>query len=202
MKTKAILVLFLLLSFVEASAQRIAVAPHANLLVPLFNAGVTVPLGSRLSADATVYYPWLGHDKANSRCLEARGVTLELRWWLAPKTVDELQGNTLTGHSLALGVFGVQADLEWNNHGIRTEPYGAYLDYGYTFRLGRYARLMLSLGVGYARVPWRDYTVFTEGGKLVRQRPVLDHTESYLGPMKAAVSLAIPIIIPAKSPAP
>ena len=199
---KAGLVLAFLLSFVGAFAQRIAVAPHTNLLLPLFNAGVTVPIGSHLSIDATAYYPWLGHDPANSRCLEARGATLELRWWLAPRRIDGLEGNTLAGHSLALGVFGVQADLEWNNHGIRTEPYGAYLDYGYTFRLGRYARLMLSLGVGYARVPWRDYTVFTEGGKLVRQRPVLDHTESYLGPVKAAVSLAIPIIIPAKSPAP
>ncbi len=202
MKTKAGLVLFLLLSFVEASAQRVAVAPHTNLLVPLFNAGVTVPLGSRLSVDATVYYPWLGHDRANSRCLEARGATLELRWWLAQKATDGLQGNTLTGHSLALGVFGAQADLEWDYHGIRTEPFGAYLDYGYSFRLGRYARLMLSLGVGYARVPWRDYTVFTEGGKLVRQRPVLDHTESYFGPVKAAVSLSFPILIPAKTPAP
>ena len=199
---KAGLVLAFLLSFVGAFAQRVAVAPHTNLLLPLFNAGVTVPIGSHLSVDATVYYPWLGHDPANSRCLEARGATLELRWWLAPRRINGLEGNTLAGHSLALGVFGVQADLEWNNHGIRTEPFGAYLDYGYSFRLGRYARLMLSLGVGYARVPWRDYTVFTEGGKLVRQRPVLDHTESYLGPVKAAVSLSFPILIPAKAPAP
>lgn len=102
MRKSAGLVLILLLSAFEVYAQRIAVAPHTNLLLPLFNAGVTVPIGSHLSIDATAYYPWLGHDPANSRCLEARGASLELRWWLAPKRIDGLEGNTLAGHSLAV----------------------------------------------------------------------------------------------------
>lgn len=174
---------------------RIILAPHTNLLLPLVNAGIEVPLSRTLSLDATMYFPWIGHDRENTWCFEAMAATLELRWWIAPRTFDGLVGNTLAGHSLALGAFGGHADFERNRHGFQAEAYGCYLDYTFSMPVSERLLLSFSFSAGYARVPWRDYDVYEGSRKLVRHRPVLEHVENYIGPLKAAVTLSIPITV-------
>ena len=178
---------------------RIIVAPRSNALVPLMNVGVCVPLSRRLSVDADFYSPWLGYDKANSRCFQVQAADIEFRYWLNPRSLDGYTGNTMTGHSLAVGAFGGHADFERDWEGIQVEGYGGYLQYMYTFYLASHLRLSLSLAGGVVFLPWRDYRVWEEGGKLIRSRPVLEHRETWMGPLKAEVSLWVPITLTTKT---
>lgn len=173
--------------------KRIGLALRTNLLIPLMNVGVEVPLSRHLSAAAEFYSPWLGTDRNKSMCIEAQAVTAELRWWIAPRGIAGYRGNTLTGHSVALGAFAGQYDFEANYSGFQGETWGAYLEYAYSFRIGEVLRLSLSLGVGYAHLPWREYRVWTEGGKPIRPRPVTENVTDWIGPVKAGVSLYVPL---------
>ena len=53
------------------TSERIVVAPRTNLLLPLLNVGIEVPIGRHFSFAADYYYPWLGHDRVNANCVEA-----------------------------------------------------------------------------------------------------------------------------------
>lgn len=193
MKTVLSLPLAFLMSCSGIAAERIAVAPRTNLLLPLLNLGAEVPLGGRLSVAGDVYYPWFGYDKANANCIQAALADLQLRWWLKPRKVEGIEGNTLTGSSLAVGAYAGLYDLERNYRGVQGEIYGFYLDYGYSFFLARNWRLTISLGAGLANVLYKDYTVYSEGSKLIRDIPAFDKKKQWIGPVHAGVTLSLPI---------
>lgn len=177
----------------EATTKRIVLSPRTNLLLPLLNVGVDVPIGKHLSVACDAYYPWLGHDKANTRCIQALLGNVQMRWWLNPKEYDSLEGNSLTGSALSLGAMAGKYDFECDRDGFQGEIYGVYLDYSYTFVLGRSCRLSLSIGAGWARLPYRDYTVYSDGGKLIRDDANFDRVKQWYGPLHAGVMLSVPI---------
>lgn len=183
----------LLISCNALAAERIAVAPRTNLLLPLLNLGAELPVGGRLSVAGDVYYPWLGYDKTNANCIQAALADLQLRWWLKPRKVEGMEGNTLTGSSLAVGAYAGLYDLERNCRGVQGEIYGFYLDYGYSFFLARNWRLTLSLGVGFAGIPYRNYTIYSEGGKLMRDISAFDKKKQWIGPVHAGITLSLPV---------
>lgn len=168
---------------------------RSNLLVPLTNIGIVVPLGRHLSVGGDWYTPWFWHDWANSWCFEFQAANVELRWWLSPFVYDGWKGNSFTGHSFGLSAFGGHYDFESQYSGFQGEVYGVQVDYSYSFYLKRHLRLDLSFGLGYARLPWRVYDVYVPGGKLLRPVPIEENTRNWFGPTKAAVSLVIPISI-------
>lgn len=193
MKTVLSLPMALLISCNVLAAERIAVAPRTNLLLPLLNLGAELPVGERLSVAGDVYYPWLGYDKANANCIQAALADLQLRWWLKPRRMDGVEGNTLTGSSLAVGAYAGLYDLERNYHGAQGEIFGLYLDYGYTFFLARNWRLTLFLGLGLVSIPYRNYTVYSEGSKLIRQITAFDKKNQWIGPVHAGITLSLPV---------
>lgn len=179
----------------DAFYYTIPIVFRSNLLVPLMNIGVEVPVGKRFSVDADVVSPWIGFDWKNSMCFQLQGLHLEGRYWLNPDSLPLFSGNTFTGHSVAIGAMAYQYDFEKDYYGHQGEVYGAYADYTYTKYLKKYLRLQLSIALGYAFCPWRDYNVYEDSGKLLRSLPVTEHYNQWFGPMKAAVSLAVPVII-------
>ena len=174
-------------------AGKVLFALRSNLLVPLCNIGVVLPLGRHLSVGADWYSPWFWHDLANRRCFEFQAAAAEIRWWINPKVVDGFVGNTFSGHSLAAGVLGGHYDFERNWKGTQGEVYGGFVDYTYSKFLSKKFRLEFSLSLGYLHNDWRKYRVFTEGGKLIRPRPVKEKSSNWFGPVKAAVSFVLPI---------
>lgn len=174
---------------------KIAFAPRTNLLLPLCNVGAEIPLRKHLSTALDLYYPWIGYDRTNSNCVQLMFADIEMRWWIRPKDMANCEGNTLTGHSLALGAVGGHYDFERDKKGLQGEFGGCYIDYGYTFRIARHCRLTLSLGVGYITNSDRTYTVYRDGGKLIRDDERYNRRTDWFGPVRADVSLSFPIMI-------
>ena len=183
----------------STAIRSIPFALRSNLLMPLLNIGVEFPLKGHLSAGVDCFFPWFGHDRENSACLELQGVSAECRYWFKPSSLSSVWGLSFTGHSVALGAVACRYDFEKDYHGRQGEAYGVYVDYLYSKYLSEHLRLELCLGVGYAFSPWRDYQVYEGRDKLIRVRPVLEHYDSYFGPMKASVAIAFPIITKRKS---
>lgn len=174
--------------------ERIVFAPRTNLLLPLLNIGMEFPLNKHLSIAGDFHYPWLGHDKDNSRCVQAILADLQLRIWFNPRVIDGMIGNTMTGHSLAIGANTGKYDFERRMKGVQGEIYSIYLDYACSFPLARHLRLSLSIGAGMAWIPYRKYTVYTKGGKLIRDNGYFHNNKQWMGPVHAGVILAIPIM--------
>ena len=177
---------------------RTVVLVRTNLLVPLMDIGLEFPLGQHLTLGGDFYSPWLGYDEGNSRCFQVQMADAEVRWWFRPRVFDGVTGNTFTGHSVGLGFFGGHADFEKDFSGVQVEGYGVYVDYKWSAFLKKYLRMHFSLGVGFGRFPYRKYQVYTYGGKLIRTDPGHETTINWFGPIKAEVSLAVPIYLKPK----
>ena len=182
-----------------AYERRIIFALRSNALLPLTNIGIIVPIGKHFSIGGDWYSPWFWHDRKNSWCLEFQAADVEFRYWFNPRQLAGYHGHSLTGHSIGIGVFAGHYDFEKRYDGFQGEVYGGYVDYTYALWLAKYLRLEFSLGVGYARLPWRQYHVYTVGGKLLRPRPVKDNFINWFGPVKAGISLVVPIEIKYKA---
>ena len=177
-----------------ASQRQILLAPRTNLLIPGMNAGMSVPITRNISVEADFYSPWIGFSADNERCFQVQAADIEVRWWFGQRNDKGFKGNSLTGHSLAVGAFGGHYDFEKDFNGVRGEGYGGYIDYSYFFRLADHLRLQLGLSVGYARIPWRTYTVYAPGGKLIYDGYIQNYTE-WIGPLKAQIGLVVPITV-------
>lgn len=179
----------------ETIQKKIILTPRTNMLVPAMNAGVVIPIGKHFSIEGDFYSPWPGYDEANSKCFQLQAANIQARWWINPKELNGYNGNTLTGHSITAGALAGHYDFERNYHGIQGELYGGYIGYAYTFRLADWLRLTLEADFGHVRLPWREYKVYTYGGKLFRTVPITENIKYWTGPVKAEVSLWFPITV-------
>lgn len=176
------------------------VALRSNLLLPLLNIGVEVPLSNRFSLGADILYPWSQRSWMNhffpsqKYCLQALAGSLEARWWLGDIHSVE-SGNPryrLRGHSLALVATGGYYDLEYDWKGQQGEFLAVGLDYMYALPLGRGGvHFEFGLGIGYAVNTYRDYDVRYEGGRLIGAgQKAMRHSPV---PVRARFALVVPI---------
>lgn len=172
---------------------------RSNLLVPLLNVGMEVPIGNRFSIGADVYAPWVYRELMNKffepqkYCMQGLAGQFELRWWLG-KEHGKYNGicNRLSGHSLALVADAGKFDVEWDWKGTQGEFAILGLDYTYALPVAKgKARIEFSLGVGYGLCRWRPYEVFYEGGYLIAEKPVM----LWQGPVvsRLGISLVVPV---------
>jgi len=174
-------------------------ALRSNLLLPLMNIGVEVPLSNRFSLGADWYYPWAMRRWTNRAfpsqmyCAQLLFGTLEARWWLGSVHSPSADRRyRLRGHSIGIVTTGGYYDLEYDGAGQQGEFLALGIDYLYALPLGKGgAHLEFNIGFGYGCNTYRDYTVPTEGGHLIgkgdrgmRHAPV---------PLRAGVSVAVPI---------
>lgn len=186
------LITAILISCPLSYAQAGSVAIRTNLLLPLLNAGLEVPLPGYFSISGDFYFPWLGYDSANSYCLQVALADLQVHWWLNPLNSEGQRANTMTRWAVSLGTCMGKYDLERNMKGFQGEIICLYLDCGYTFRLAGNFRLTLSAGAGVAQIPYREYTVYSEGGGLIMDK-AYDIRERWAGPIHAGVVLSLPV---------
>lgn len=176
---------------------------RTNLLLPLTNIGVEIPLGNRFSLGADFYSPWIPRDlfpdvRRREWCFQLQTASLEARLWLGGKHSNRVADNRryrLSGHSIGLMAMAGYYDLGMNWKGVQGEFLAAGLDYMYSAALGRRGGVHLDfeLGVGYVMSPGaRTYEVYVEGGKLF-EAPSVTKDINFIGPVRASVSLVVPI---------
>ena len=174
-------------------------AVRTNLILPLMNIGVEVPIGNRWSVGADWYYTWAWRkwfkDLNMTNCLQLLGGGLDVRYWFGNRHTPEVMNrqNRLWGHAVGAYVYGGYYDFEYDYKGYQGEFSNIGLDYMYSARLGkRYGlRMELSLGIGYIHSKAREYNVYTAGGNAFRTGVVKN--VNWIGPSKATISLVIPI---------
>lgn len=187
----------------EPAKPRVALEPifavRTNLLLPLMNIGVEVPLGNRWSVGADWYYTWAWRkwfkDLDMTNCLQLLGGGIDARYWFGPRHTPERYNreNRLWGHSVGAYVYGGYYDFEYDYKGYQGEFSNIGLDYMYSARMGKRhgLRMELSLGIGYIHSKAREYNVYTMGGNAFRTGVI--KKINWIGPTKATISLVIPI---------
>lgn len=175
---------------IKQERKEVFMALRTNLLLPLLNAGAEFPVGNRLSVGADVYWPWIPRSSDHKSCTQAFALGAECRYWLGKNRQGEQR---LKGHSVgAFGMWGYY-DLGRNYTGDQGHFYAGGLDYLYAKPIFKgKMHLELSLGVGYFYSNSIHYRVYEEGGKGYHDR-LYRNKRSYIGPLKASVSLVLPL---------
>ncbi len=175
------------------------IALRTNLLVPLMNVGLQIPIGNRFSIGADWYYPFLSRgwsDKlAQTNCFQALIPGIDFRVYLGKKHAKGRENwqYRLSGHSIGIYASCGRYDVEWQYNGEQAKFVNAGVDYMYSARVGKRRRLRMdfSVGVGYYCSKAVEYQVFQPGGKAYKTGMMRDVT--WIGPTKATVSFVIPI---------
>ena len=161
----------------------------SNLLLPLGNVGLEVPIGNSWSVGADFYYPWLKRKSDHKNCIQALMWNLEGRYWLGKNRTWE---DVLEGHSVGFNVMAGYYDLEKNYEGYQGEFVNFSFDYTYGMPIfNDKLHLEFTIGLGYFFSQADKYDVFEEGGKGYRRG--YKENFHYLGPNKMGVSIVVPI---------
>lgn len=186
--------------YIPTIEKDLLMAVRTNLLAPLMNFGVEVPLGNRWSVGGDWYYTWLWRHWSKeldmTNCMQLLGGGLDVRYWLGESHApgSHNRANRLLGHSVGADLYGGYYDFERDFKGYQGEYFGLGFDYKYTARLNRRRyglRMEFTIGVGYIHSDAREYKVFTAGGDAIRTGATKNI--NWFGPTKAGVSLVIPI---------
>lgn len=163
---------------------------RTNLLLPLLNIGVEVPIGNHWSVGADYYFPWAPREDDHKDCYQALAWNLEGRYWFGK---DRKVEDRLEGHSVGLSAMGGYYDLERNYDGIQGTLYNISVDYLYALPLFKdKIHMEFSLGLGYFFSPKaQPYAVLEEGGLAYKKGYTKDI--HWIGPNKAGISIVVPI---------
>lgn len=169
-------------------------ALRSNLLLPLMNGGVEIPLGNRVSVSADCYFPWFWRNDLHKNCFEFNALSFDARYWFGKKHsagVDN-RANRLLGHSVGLFAASGYYDFERNWKGFQGEYWSAGVDYLYAAPIFRGRMHMeFSLGLGYIHADSIPYSVNEDYGKGYHDGKV--QTNNIWGPTRATISLVIPL---------
>lgn len=178
-----------------------AVAFRTNLLLPLMNVGIEVPLGNRWSIAADLSAPWAWRQWTNKiftpqmECYQAMSFSLEGRFWfgVSHSRKKSYGKYRLLGHSLALIAQGGYYDIEHNGLGRQGEFGAIGIDYMFAVPLGKKAstHMEFDIAVGYMSTAWRGYLVPENDTRLIGNYD----DKGWHGPvpMRLGVRLVVPI---------
>ena len=179
----------------EARRRRTVVALRTNLLLPLLNVGVEVPLGNRFSVGADWYYPWMPRSADHKNCFQIDGLSLEARCWLGKRHRggEANWQHRLRGHSVGIFAMTGKYDLERNYSGHQGEYIMGGIDYLFAMPVFKHRmHFEFALGVGYFFSRAVPYDVFESGGRGYRHKYERKKYQ-YVGPLKANVTLVLPL---------
>ena len=171
------------------------VALRTNLLLPLLNFGVEVPIGNRWTVGADYYYPWAFRKWNHKNCFQILFWSAEGRYWFGKNHLpgEDNWKHRLTGHSVGVYAGWGYYDFEHNYSGHQGDVYSFGADYLYAVPIARNKlRMEFSIALGGIFSDAQAYHVYEEGGLLIRRRGVIKRFR-YFGPTKASVSFVIPI---------
>ena len=174
-------------------------ALRSNLLVPLLNVGIQIPIGNRFSVGLDWYYPFIRREWSENldqtNCFEALGPGVDVRYYFGKKHSKGRENwlYRLSGHSV--GVFGMFGRYDWEREfwGHQANFVNVGVDYMWSSRIGKKKRMRLdmSIGVGGFFSHGTEYHVFRPKGLAYRTGKKKNIT--WIGPNKATISLVIPI---------
>lgn len=162
-------------------------------LATIVNIEAEIPLSKNLSIAGECVFPWW-LDEKKQRSLEILSGSLELRYWLNQEA--RMQDASLVNHNPLAGWFlgvytgGGLYDLEWDGKGYQGEFFIATgLSGGYVKPLSRNLNMEFSLGIGYLKTDYRRYEAQQDANKEWHLIKKNEGTYSWIGPIKAKVSL-------------
>ena len=181
--------------FVIEKRKRTIFYVRMNMLLPLLNIGIEVPIGNRWSVAADWHYPWLFRNWRHENCYQMDGLLVEGRYWFGKKHKpgEENRKYRLRGHSVGLFTMLGRYDLQHNYEGHQGEYVMGGIDYLWAKPIFKgKMHLELCFGVGFFYTQARKYHVYEEGGKGYRDKNYRKHI-TYFGPLRAGVNLVVPI---------
>ena len=141
---------------------------RSNLLMPLMNVGLEIPVGNRWSLEADWYSPWVFRPWMNGvadyykYCIQGQALYLGGRVWLGKNHGREADPKyRLLGHSIGISAAGVHYDVGYDYNGEQGDALALGVDYLYAMPLGKKGRVHMefTLGVGGWWCKYRKYKV-------------------------------------------
>ncbi len=188
---------------VRTSDTKTIVAVKTSLLydaLTWINFAVEVPVyKDRVSLVYMHQCPWFRWGKGrNEFCDRFLSIGGEARWWFRPMPREpyekRLRRDKLMGHYVGLYGMGGKWDFEWKRKiCYQGEFWSTGLSYGFSKPIGRRLNLEFGISLGYASIPYRNYTPTADYGILLRN-PRKTGTWHYIGPTKLEISLVLPFV--------
>lgn len=153
------------------------------------NFAIEVPFGHNWSGYIDYTFPWW-LTRANDRAWQIIKLDLGARYWLSRHNESD-PWDILTGHFVGIDLGAGYYDIEPHHKGYQGEFQMASVEYGYTWRLGKYWRLQAYAGAGWMATHYRYYEANANDTRLIYKYP---GRYTWFGPTKVGVS--IEVIIP------
>lgn len=153
------------------------------------NFAIEVPFGHNWSGYIDYTFPWW-LTRANDRAWQIIKLDLGARYWLSRHNESD-PWDILTGHFIGIDLGAGYYDIEPHHKGYQGEFQMASVEYGYTWRLGKYWRLQAYAGAGWMATHYRYYEANMNDTRLIYKYP---GRYTWFGPTKVGVS--IEVIIP------
>lgn len=170
----ALLCCSLIVAFSEVSAQQVALKTNAlfwGVLTP--NAGVEVKLSSRFTTDfQAAYNPW---EFKSGKKMKFWLAQPELRYWFC----EAFEGHFVGVHLHGAQFYAVPKDKVYDGYLA-----GGGFTYGYNWILSPHWNLEALVGVGYARLWYKEYP------DMPCMKCYENKTRNYVGPTKIALSVS------------
>lgn len=159
------------------------IAFRSNLLVPLMNVGVEVPISDRISLEADFYSPWALREWVDGK-LPARQCCFQF--------VSGTVGCRFRNLSIGIVASGGIYDFERNWKGQQGEFAFLGVDYLYGLPSGKGGVLFeFNVGLGCGINRFNNYEVKYEGGRLINDGG--RHIRFIPVPIRLGVSVAVPV---------
>lgn len=170
------------------------VAFRSNVLLPLMNIGLDIPMGRHYLMGATAYFPWLPPTRNNKYCIQALAFRLDGRFWIG-SVGQHLRVTPMTGHSIGVSAFCGKYDLEIAYEGNQGRLLGGDVDWSYAAPLGRngHWRMTFTLAGGFVYMENRPYDVYEPGGRPTMTSDYVEN-RTWIGPTRVGVSVSYLIL--------
>ena len=159
-----------------------------NLLYDLLtcvNVSIEVPLGRKLSVEATYVNPWW-HNMQKHRTLQLRYFAVTPRYYFGRE--GEQYASFFAGLSAGWGKY----DLQLTRHGVQGTLWHVSPVFGYSHHIARHWKMEYSVSAGYLQTNYRKYTQKYDtpyGDIKVHDYPWVSHTFRSVLPTSINVSL-------------
>lgn len=148
-------------------------------------ASVEVPLARRLSAEATLIYPWWS-SMARHRTVQLRYISVTPRYYFGKSA------RPYTSFFAGLTVGSGTYDLQWTRRGVQGTVWNVSPTFGFSHHLGKGWKMEYSASVGYVQTKYTKYTQMADtpyGEIKVKDYPWVSHVLKTVLPTSLGVSL-------------
>ncbi len=120
-------------------------------LLTFINLSIEVPLTKRLTAEATIVYPWW-HSTSKHKTIQMRYVALTPRYYF--KNTKTPYTSFFAGLTVGIG----QYDLQWTLRGVQGTLWHISPTFGYSHRIAHRWKMEYSASVGFVQTRYNKYT--------------------------------------------